>query len=270
MSEIVNNIEIRFSGLQRSGNHAVINWIANQAGNKVCFLNNVLPLNNVNPFKSCYNNVLTKFSEKIDIKSESLGKFTFKDCLIHNYEDQLLTDVASTDFENNHDLYVGKSLKRFDVIILRDPFNMFASRLSMTRSESGYFNDSIPLDSIRYRDVLVAVWKMYAKEYLKITNSLNQTKIPINFNKWVIDIEYRKLIISKLGLIFTDKGFKNQSVPSSFENQDKALKNTMGIFNRWKSFKDDEFYKGIFKDLELIHLSKRIFGDIADTNVLYD
>jgi hypothetical protein len=32
-------------------------------------------------------------------------------------------------FEQHHDQWVGASWQRYDVLILRDPFNLFASRL---------------------------------------------------------------------------------------------------------------------------------------------
>ena len=40
---IVNNKIIQFCGLQRSGNHAVINWIIGQEFSKTCFINGVFP-----------------------------------------------------------------------------------------------------------------------------------------------------------------------------------------------------------------------------------
>ena len=58
--------------------------------------------------------------------------------LIYSYEDFPLDQVASDKFEHNHDLYLGKSAIRYDLLIIRDPFNLFASRLKAS-SKVGHF-----------------------------------------------------------------------------------------------------------------------------------
>ena len=44
------DLELRVFGLRRSGNHAVINWIFQNSGGSVCFLNCVRPKHHLNPF----------------------------------------------------------------------------------------------------------------------------------------------------------------------------------------------------------------------------
>lgn len=58
-------------GLQRSGNHAVINWLlSNQQFEKLALLNNCTP--HTNPYQSCINNLLTDFSSQLDLDKEVL------------------------------------------------------------------------------------------------------------------------------------------------------------------------------------------------------
>ena len=63
-----------------------------------------------------------------DLDAERDGDFSRKDTLLYNYEDCFLGTVASDAFEENHDAWVGPSGRRTDVLILRDPYNLFASR----------------------------------------------------------------------------------------------------------------------------------------------
>ena len=50
MSEPVNELEIRAQGLQRSGNHAIINWIAQQCSGNCIVLNDAPP--GLNPLET--------------------------------------------------------------------------------------------------------------------------------------------------------------------------------------------------------------------------
>ena len=56
-----------------------------------------------------------------------------KDYLIYNHENAHFEDVVGESFTRNHDKWVGKSLKQFDILILRDPFNLLASNLRWAR-----------------------------------------------------------------------------------------------------------------------------------------
>src|SRR5437764_14442767 len=68
VSAIVNRSEIRFIGMQRSGNHAVINWIARQSHGSMFFLSDVKL--SKNPYES-----MDEFEHYID--GERLCHMTF-------------------------------------------------------------------------------------------------------------------------------------------------------------------------------------------------
>ena len=192
---------------------------------------------------------------------ESKGYFQKKKCLILSYEDYPLARVASPNIERKHDLYIGRSDDRFDVLILRDPYNLIASRL---RSNIGN------VKSITQN--IVDVWIDYAKEFLNETNYLSQTKVVINYNKWCSDKNTRQLIAQQLKLKFSDKGindipkFGGGSSFSQTEFDGRAVE--MDSLSRWQYYADSREYQKLLNNEELIHYSEKIFGYIPGTQVL--
>lgn len=265
--EPVNNVEMRVIGLARAGNHPIIDWIGRQfPGKRVCFVNNAQP--KTNPFLTghCqgdgYTIIFNNFL--INAKYEQRMRFRKKDCLIYSYEDALLEDIADEDFEKNRERWVGKSLKRYDILILRDPFNLFASRLAAKFKKDRDIQSKI--------DGLVKLWKDYANEYLGRTCFLKDNPVFVNYNQWFLDRGYRCGLANKLGISFTDEGLNNvvsMGTGSSFGGQSFDGKaQEMKVLERWKHFTDDEFYRSIFADDELVALSNEVFGVIPGTEGL--
>lgn len=261
-SEIINQKEIRVIGLRRTGNHALINWIAQQQNGVVWCLNN-LPVDE-NPYRHRY-----EYPEKSDplwqverLLPEAQGHFTAKDCLIYSYEDYPLESIVSKKYEKKHDMYVGKSLKRYDLLIIRDPFNLIASRLKSGK-----------IDVKTETKDMVDLWIDYAKEFLGETEYLNQSKICLNYNEWFQNVEYRKEIANQLELEFSDRGKDEVSYHgggSSFDRRKLEGKATqMDVLNRWKHFCDDPNYRQLLNNQQLIEYSERIFGQIPGTELLY-
>ena len=130
---------------------------------------------------------------------------------------------------------------------------MFASRLQY------YGRDS---ETNRY----AKIWKIYAREFLGYTNFL-EDKLLVNFNKWHEDINYRINLSKRLGLKFTDASRGIVSAigkGSSFDKmsfQGKAEE--MSINDRWKNWVDDKNYQNIFKDEEIIELSKKLYPKVT-------
>lgn len=292
---MVNKLEIHVVGLQRSGNHAIINWIMSQCPGLVVFLNNIALQGDpfltapqteykftrkVNPLiaiktqiamhrrqkyiKTLFGNTASAWYKKMAVNCISSLNMMDKDCLIYSHEDFLLKDIFTQNFENSHDKVFGKSACQRNIIILRDPYNLFASRLKWLEKSRGD-GCRIKLDIGQSREKIVNLWKEYAKEYLGYSNYINGSKIAINFNQWHTCLEYRKAIAQKLGLMFSDRGFEHVAshIGSSFDRfnfQGKASK--MQILQRFKQYSGNKFYEDIFKDNELLDLSDKIFGKI--------
>ena len=245
--KIVNQKEIRVVGLKRTGNHAIINWLRQQHSGEVWHLNNVIPRKN--PYLWLYGHY-----PKDRLKQEALGNFVVKDCLIYSYEDYRLEQVTHAECERSHDLYLGQSYIRYDLILLRDPFNLIASRLKKNCMAVKAPNCTV-----------TQLWIEYAKEFLGETNYLTNNKICINYNRWFVDVEYRKQIASSLKMEFSDKGIervKSEGGGSSFDGTKfNGKASQMDVLNRYKLFEDDPEYQFLVNNEELIEYSRKIFGD---------
>jgi hypothetical protein len=152
--------------------------------------------------------------------------------------------------------YIAASVKRPNkvLLLLRDPFNMFASRLGIIRKHRG-------------RDVMghasanrinPALWKQYAREFIE-THYLPHA-VRVNFNRWYTSADYRRQISELLGWTFTDRGFGSTdgwrfSQGSSFGQTDAR---NLDLFERWKVYQNDREFAGYFDD-EIRQLSKALF-----------
>lgn len=269
----VNKRELRIAGLQRTGNHAVINWIFEQTPELKCYLNCVKP--DKNPYLSFERRGTVRefqkdFFTKFNIVSERLGFFSQKELLIYSYEEEFIEDVfCSNKFEASHDRWVGGCDERIDMIILRDPYNLFASRL---KKEEDINANRYSLKKDGERETVIKIWKSYAREMTGKTSLIKNKKVHVNYNKWFLEKEYRRGLAASLGIEFTDKGMDNV-LPigggSSFDRTSKDSSGTqMKVLERWKHYKDDENFVSLFKDNELVELSEEIFGHIPGTESL--
>lgn len=199
--------------MKRSGQHAIISWIMAQSDSSR-HLNNCRIKNGV---------IVAKRGKRI----ESGNHLT-----VCNFEDRPIV----------------MPFKRVKyVVILRDPFNLIASRLRSTHPKMG--------------TRMQLVWKQHVKRALT-----DKRIIDVNYNKWFKDVNYRRQLAGRLGLRFTDAGLNR--IPeigmSSFDGykfDGKAQQ--MDVMNRWKPYiHSDHFWKEI--DGEMIELSRQYFNFVVD------
>jgi len=167
-----------------------------------------------------------------DPKNGVPGIYTFEgfgdgECEIINYEDSLAEiDVVDP------------------IIILRDPFNCFASRLMSRFGLENKLN--------------INLWKNHAYAVLDKHKH-------ILYNEWFVSKIYREGISSDLGMPHIDAFLDELSTfgfGSSFDIHkftDSATK--MDVLKRWKNCLDNESYLKLIEDKELIELSSAIFGN---------
>ncbi len=267
-----NKLEIRVCGLQRSGNHAIINWIIGQhKEKKVCFLNNVRH-GDYNPFYTAreifvYN--IEKFPDgqiyqqliSDDVNLLQNLQSIPKDLLVFSYEDdnnclkkntEILNSFYSQEFSQKRTCYLGESEQRIDAIIIRDPYNFLASRLKRREQLTG----------IKDIDTIVKFWKDIAQEAIRLEENPEPSKIVFNYNRWFSDKKYRRQLSHKLGGTFDDSSTKVVSSiggGSSFDglNFSGDLKNS-DIFSKWKKlFQLDTYYK-LDKYLKMLQGAKKM------------
>lgn len=257
-----NEYEFRIFGLRRSGNHMLVASIMSCFDkNEVYYFNDVsnpLSILNLNRTPRKYyhegdTHYFNLLSSKLVNKEMYINfqKIQFKKCIIQTYEDQDLEIIDKINMQS-----IGQSKYKYNILILRDPFNLFASRMKhLEKFHTNYLS---------INNKIVKLWKQYAREFLDETNILGEIKIVINYNKFIIDKEYQKEILNKLNLPFekfncnTILNFGNGSSFSGIKKiEDKNIYN-----NRWKHYINNPKFKYILQDKELNELSNRIFGNI--------
>lgn len=267
-----NHLEIRLLGMMRSGNHALVNWIYQQVEEPRCFLNNVDP--GANPFttfqkKGTYQQFQEDFFEKFNLTRERLGSFSSKNLLMYSYEDRFPEETfANPVFLSNHQRWVGGSETIHDLLLIRDPFNLFASRL---KQQDDIVDQEHSLRTPEGRDFDRKLWKSHAREYLGETNHSSNHKVLVSYNQWVADESFRKDVSAKLGLHFNDTGLGTVvqvGGGSSFDRDGNVDPAKMKVAERWTHYAEDADYLAIFDDSELLDLSRRIFGDLPGTETI--
>ncbi|MGH9163191.1 MAG: hypothetical protein ACRD2X_24785 [Vicinamibacteraceae bacterium] len=272
----------------------MIQWILDQhRGKPACFLNNVRHGDH-DPYTTAEQASYYGFGSAAGPDTVRLAP---KHLLIYSYEDDLskmradrsfLESVRDEAFERNRDRYLGASSHRLDVIILRDPFNFFASRLKKLNALTG----------VKHPDVIRQDWKSLAAEALHAHQGATHDTLFLNYNRWFRDKAHRRQLSSRLRGTFSDASLTH--VPglgggSSFDagrltwgviraRWRKLLEprvylrlahywnrlfapdgEQMKVLERWKTLQDDISYQKIFADRELFELSQRLFGELPGT-----
>ena len=255
--------------LKRGGGHAIVNWIARNLDRQVFHLNNAFskplkarwrgakifrritdPERYGGPGRRLYNVELPPGAGWREVAAMA------KDVLLTNVENFRLDTVPNQRLlgEGARDL-IGPSRERITVLVLRDPFNTFASVWHGKRRMRN-----------RLHRFYRSQWKVYAREFLGETAFLPEDTIKVNFNEWFADRDYRRATADALGLDHVDRGRDEVSSDgggSSFTGQEYQNRGRdMAVLERWRHFIDDPEYLAAF-DKETVELSRRIFGDVT-------
>jgi hypothetical protein len=147
------------------------------------------------------------------------------------------------------------------MLILRDPFNLFASRL---KRDDNDIKNRFSLRDKKQRKIVINLWKSHAREFLGDTDFLTHNKICINYNTWFTDKTYRENLAKQLDILFTDKSINEVLHIGGGSSFDRTELNNeaskMKVLERWQEFAEDEGFISIFKDKEIIELYNRIFA----------
>lgn len=240
-------IEIRVFGLRRSGNHAILNWIAGLFEGPAWFLNNCEP--SVDPLlQRKETSGLPCQASKPSLSGEN------PEVVIHSYEEQKLEEIRSQQRQSER----WNNCDRFDVIILRDPFNTLASRIEAVRHQ-GWPG---PLETGVEFNLL---WRQYAHEFAGHTSYFPNC-LPISFNRWLSDREYRRGVAAIFNRPLNDDTMGHVSEygkGSSFDGlslQGPQLK----VLDRWRKYYDDAVFRQALEDKELLTLAHELFPSVTD------
>ena len=209
-----NEFEFRVFAIRRSGHHAVVNWLAHCFECSSAFWFADIPFTEING-KTIYTkrnlanygkwrkrcNKASKCKPYVDENRVKNLTRCSKKCLIHTYEDKMLSEVFDKiDSSDN-----GNSKKIYNVIILRDLPNLTASRLA--KSEKGV--GILPMydeqnGNVRSVERYMEVYNEHIDYFLG--NSDLNNLLCISYNKWFSNKKYRKSLCKKIGIAFSDAG----------------------------------------------------------------
>lgn len=216
-------------GMCRSGLHVISHWILRSIGEN-CAL---------------FNTHVTNYNLHLPLVKDVMNDpfFPFKNGYHVNRDGTVILHEDSIPFKPSKCLdvehIIGKSESMQIILILRDPYNLTASRV-----KSG-----IRLD--------MPMWKRHAKFSIK----QKYDTVIIKYNNWVSSKKYRQEIAYQLDIPFVDK---IEYVPtygggSSFDKLHyQGRGSQMRVLERWQIIRD--VYPELFEDVLIKELSQQIFG----------
>jgi len=162
----------------------------------------------------------------------------------------------------------GCSGRRATILILRDPLNMFASRLKLHRDRpKNSFAAQMLLGNGDGASQLTNCWLQYAREFAGETCCLGERLVRINYNWWIVDEAYRREICQQVGGEYREDTLgqvPEYGFGSSFDGrQHGRLQNRQGLLTRWKHFQGDPQFENLVSCPELRRLANVIFGEIG-------
>ena len=216
---IKNNYEIVVTGLRRSGNHVLINWLITKF-NECFYLNDIDPFKNLfypenihlsgkdkDHYKSSY-----KFIHKLhnDVKEvDDVSKrlidenqyfeklYSDKDLLLHTYEDRELKELTYFDKYN----YYGNSENKFVFVILRNFEDIYISRKCQIENEWLQDTTYHGTNMSNLKHNIFNLWDQNMN-YYEINKQLfkNYKTIYVLYEKFINDLTYRNEIAKILNL----------------------------------------------------------------------
>jgi len=246
-------------GLQRSGQHLIIEWICRG------LQPDAIHFNHCRFFREGFGYKLTPVAGRRVLyynKTINDSGIQGRENLQSSLPDVLPSNLFfSIEDINPLELDYKKLLNAHKVlsfIVLRDPANWLASGLRHG------LHDSESLQ--RNKDTL----KMYLKIALHKIMLVKGCQ-DVNYNRFCQDFDYRcKLseVFDQFDLDYAEKALDNTPSfggGSSFKN-----KKSSNVFDRWKEYQRDKVFRSILNDRELLELSNAYFGPISPITPLQD
>lgn len=182
-----------FHGMRRSGNHVVLNWTG--LSQSTLFINDILREEQTSRLLGD------------PVKPRRFWAWFLRLCLRKRMRQPLLRHgrklsadglcVSLEDWRIDEPIFQTWPRQCRHILLLRDPLNMFASRIRMV----GGLHDAIGKGrSDLYFQNSIGLWKSHAREFLGDTRHL-PGHVGIYYDRWLADPGYRAGIASRLGLV---------------------------------------------------------------------
>ena len=231
---IVPGIALRAFGMRRSGNHAIADWIMRNApGGHSVFLNNCKP--GKSPLESFASIEVDGEKQAVRRARGNLPGETARlgdgALLLVSYEDLSPADAGpkrpiSGDFDTG--------LLACDVLIYRSFLNWAASLTKKLQSNAGY-------GPMRRVAIMLNTADRYARMLALVGQAPGNGMVPICYDRWFVDAEYRAAVLGQLGLPVSDNAIghvQSYGGGSSFQ-KDAAAPGDLQTRDRWRQMADD-------------------------------
>lgn len=235
--------------MRRSGNHGIINWMMRAANAGAPNFNHIF-LNNCKTGENAYRLQSDwrppEYSDKMyrTIQDRRNRAYLPVGLLVRSYEDYDRSEFRKPE----NQAYYGRSRKRSDAIIIRDPLNLFASRIKV-----GYIKSKSRLSLI----------DLYLDQVSSVVDGGAET--PILYNQWILSKTYRERLLAKLhiaGPDLEDNKPANFGPGSSFDLRGADLDKKM-LLLRWQEFRNDTWFKKeILGNSSLMDVTRMYFPEV--------
>ncbi|MEO3417092.1 hypothetical protein AAFO92_20750 [Roseovarius sp. CAU 1744] len=228
-------------GMRRSGNHLAINWILGQVPGSAVFYNNIRQT--AHPFDVGMREFRLRFPNtrpKIILSYEDLKPSE----IMNGPLPEFLADRAA-----RHDAHIQSG------VILRDPYNLFASRLKKWPERFATDTD------IRRQQELYTDHSALALNPVPVFGEM--PVVPILYNPLVSDPAYRQDLAGRLRIQDGSTGLDD--VPlyghgSSFDGyQTQGADVRAGVFDRWRSSSNDPSFRAVIDNKQITKAAQTLF-----------
>ncbi|MBN2492306.1 MAG: hypothetical protein JXQ29_15775 [Planctomycetes bacterium] len=257
----INDVEFCVVACRRSGHHAVMAWLAEQFPGTPFHVNNCVV--GENPFRQNRRSLerAGRADEAEAYRREEEGRLTRKELLILNFEDTDLRRVFSSEERVRRERALGPSRKRYNVLVLRDHYNLLASRIKRVRLGS-----DVPREDLAKALLARELYVQYAREALDETRHIDEPRIVILYNRWFRDAQYRREISARLNGTYREDSLKEVAVHgegSSFDGVAYSQRaHEMDVLERWRAFAGNAAFHAIVGGRALRRCTSRLFPEI--------
>lgn len=217
-------------GMARSGLHAVGNWIRLQHGD-ITYYNDVKIEDN-------------KFTGGVLCHGKTATFLGFEDFDMQEWE------------KNRFPERLARFERVYAIIVMRDIRNWLASCYKAYRVNKGIRWRRRMIENLGGKDGRIARWVRLMAEYLG--QGMISNPVPVSFNKWFVDREYRQVLATALDVPFTDEGKDTVYASGRFggggssfdQKRFDSRASEMDILNRWRVFEHEPEYQALLDEYE--------------------
>ncbi|MFD1510678.1 hypothetical protein [Lacimonas salitolerans] len=260
---------IKVFGIQRSGNHAILNWLLGLETHNMLFFNNPRKDQGLleNPSAISLPEGVRSYASRVDRKKvihpENVDRFRGSGgTLICSYENHDLETLNEAELDAPINSEFGPPRSKKKIIVIRNPFNVAPSTLKMVRrmkAKDGVTEEEL-LQIVEHR---LKMWVGYAEITLEHDAGQRKDFLPINFDFWASNKSYRDEIAARLGYSNSDRFFdfvSDAGGGSSFGGT-KEMLTAEKLGSRWSQAEDKDTLRPIFlRQKKVVTLAARIWG----------